>query len=88
MGKALNKEPFLASQNNYYVATTQLKIKCRECGSAFVEDMFRAAGTGAVCKCENVTIKALPAPETKFGYWLTVEYKKSFPLLVEKVKPS
>ena len=88
MGKALNKEPFLASQNNYYVTKTQLKIKCRECGSTFFEDMFREAGTGGTCKCENVTIKAIDAPETKFGYWLTVEYKKSFPLLVEKSKPS
>jgi len=88
MGKAANNRAFLHRENNYYVMTTQLKIKCRECGSVFVETTFREPGAGAICKCENVVIKAIEAPDTKFGYWLTLEYKKSFPLIVEKPKTS
>ena len=61
-----------------------MKIKCRECGGVFFQDMFQEPGAGARCSCENLTIKAIEAPATKFGYWLTLEYTKSAPIIKEK----
>jgi len=62
----------------------RVKIKCRECGTVFYQDMFQQKGAGAICKCSNLSIKALDAPETRFGYWFAVEYDKSAPVVVEK----
>jgi hypothetical protein len=68
----------------YYSMSNRIKIKCRECGSVFFQDMFQEHGAGAICSCEGLTIKALKAPETRFGYWLTVEYAQRPPLITEK----
>ena len=69
----------------YYGMANRIKIKCRECGSVFFQDMFQEQGTGAICSCEGLSIKTLDAPETRFGYWLTLEYAEQRPLITEKV---
>ena len=47
--------------------------------------MFSETGVSAVCSCENVTVKTIAAPETKFGYWITLDYQDSTPLIIEKI---
>ena len=64
--------------------TDRVKIKCRDCGTIFYQDMFQEKGAGASCKCKNLSIRALEAAETRFGYWFTVEYSHSAPTIVEK----
>ncbi len=78
------KRLFLSPDDNYYMATNRVKIKCRGCGTIFYQDMFQVPGSGATCKCSNLTIQVLPAPETRFGYWFTVKHKDTAPLIVEK----
>ena len=63
---------------------TRLKIKCRECGTILYQDMFSQKGAGAVCSCKNLSIVALDAPDTKFGYWVTLRYEQSAPIIIEK----
>lgn len=70
--------------DSYYDMTNRIKIKCRGCGSVFFQDMFQEQGAGAICSCQALSIKALDAPDTRFGYWLTVEYTDQPPLITEK----
>tara|TARA_R100001594_G_scaffold625_1_gene2507 strand:- start:5766 stop:6077 length:312 start_codon:yes stop_codon:yes gene_type:complete len=75
---------FLPRGDNYYMATNRVKIKCRGCGTVFYQDMFQLPGSGATCKCSNLSIQVLAAPETRFGYWFTVKYEETAPVIVEK----
>jgi hypothetical protein len=78
------KRLFLPHGDNYYMATNRVKIKCRGCGTIFYQDMFQIPGSGATCKCGNLSIQVLAAPETRFGYWFTVKYEETAPVIVEK----
>ena len=83
-GKRGDKKPFLPCGYNYYMTSNRVKIKCRGCGAIFYQDMFQMPGSGATCKCSNLSIQVLAAPETRFGYWFTVKYAETPPLIVEK----
>ena len=72
------------NENTYYVTNTRMKIKCRQCGTVFFQDMFSEKDVAGVCSCENIKVKTLEAPETKLGYWVTLEYMDSAPLIYEK----
>ena len=74
----------MSVENTYYVRTKRMKIKCRGCGTVFFQDMFSEKNIAAACKCENIKVKTLDAPETKLGYWVTLEYGDEAPLIVEK----
>jgi hypothetical protein len=46
--------------------------------------MFSQAEAGAICSCNNISIQTLNAPDTKFGYWVTLRYQDKPPIIIEK----
>lgn len=74
----------LRSRSTYYVMSTRMKIKCRSCGTVLYQDMFSQAEAGAICSCNNISIQTLNAPDTKFGYWVTLRYQDKPPIIIEK----
>ena len=62
----------------------KIKIKCRTCNSFFFYEAFSVEGAAETCGCQNISIKTIPVPESKYKFWVIVEYVSQEPLIYEK----